>query len=297
MSESVNYSHLSSASDLNLKDYITLLKPKVMTLVVFTGVAGMICAPGFYDSHPFLIIMSVIALTLGSGAAGAINMWYDSDIDKVMKRTQSRPVPQGRIQRQDALTFGVFVSVASVLLMGLASNWLAAGILAFANFFYSVIYTMWLKRRTPQNIVIGGAAGAFPPLIGWAAVTGGVDIYPIIMFAIIFLWTPPHFWALALFSDTDYEKAGVPMLPVVAGRKATQVQMLIYTLLLLPVCLSPWILGYAGNLYATGALILNILFILSCIRVFFDEKNTSAVRMFGYSIFYLFALFLLIIVN
>lgn len=297
MSESVNYSHLSTASDLNLKDYITLLKPKVMTLVVFTGVASMISAPGFYDSHPFLIIMSVIALTLGSGAAGAINMWYDSDIDKVMKRTQSRPVPQGRIQRQDALTFGVFVSVASVLLMGLASNWVAAGILAFANFFYSVIYTMWLKRRTPQNIVIGGAAGAFPPLIGWAAVTGSVDIYPMIMFAIIFLWTPPHFWALALFSDTDYEKAGVPMLPVVAGRKATQVQMLIYTLLLLPVCLLPWILGYASNLYATGAVILNTLFILSSIRVFFDEKNTSAVRMFGYSIFYLFALFLLIILN
>ncbi len=283
--------------DLNIKDYIQLLKPRVMTLVVFTGFVGMWLAPGFSDTHPVLAFLSIFALALGAGAAGGINMWYDADIDSVMKRTQNRPIPSGRVDKDSALLFSVMCSVTAVLLLGLSSNWLAAGILAFANVFYSVFYTMILKRRTPQNIVIGGAAGAFPPLIGWTAITGSVDIYPLIMFAVIFFWTPPHFWALSLYASDDYERAKVPMLPNVAGKLATKIQMLLYTLLLLPLCLSPYFLGFTGIVYTAGAAILNGLFILSAIKVLNDGTDKHAKRMFAYSIFYLFALFILMMVG
>jgi protoheme IX farnesyltransferase len=280
------------ASEATVADYFALLKPKVMSLVVFTGFAGMVIAPDFSNLHPFLAAMAMLALALGAGAAGAINMWYDRDIDAVMKRTKDRPLPTGKIDPAEALSFGIVMSLASFLLMGLALNWTAAGILAFANLFYVVVYTMWLKRSTPQNIVIGGAAGAFPPMIGWAAVTGDVTLYPIILFAIIFFWTPPHFWALSLFANEDYKRANIPMLSVVAGERATKIQMLIYTLILIPVTLAPTFLGLASVTYAAVAGVLGAAFLLSCIRVMTNKDLKHAKIMFGYSVFYLFALFL-----
>jgi len=239
----------------------------------------------------------MLCLAVGAGAAGAINMWYDRDIDAIMNRTKTRPIPMGKIIPDEAVSFGIVLSIASVVLMGVALNWLAAGILAFANLFYVLIYTMWLKRSTPQNIVIGGAAGAFPPMIGWAAVTGDIQLYPIILFAIIFIWTPPHFWALSLFANTDYKAANIPMMSVVKGEASTKKQMLIYSIALLPIAMSPYILGYASLAYGVASALLSLLFVYSAILVFKD-KNLNATNfknarlMFGYSVFYLFAIFL-----
>ncbi len=284
-------------TDVKIADYFALLKPKVMSLVVFSGFAGMWVAPGFHQMHPFLALVAISAIAVGAGAAGAINMWYDRDIDAIMRRTSDRPIPAGRVPAHEALTLGVMLSIGSVLTMGLACGWLAAGLLAFANLFYVFVYTVWLKRTTPQNIVIGGAAGAFPPMIGWAAVTHDVTLYPVILFLIIFFWTPPHFWALSLFASDDYRRAGIPMLPVVAGVRTTKIQMLAYTLLLFPITLSPWFLGYASLRYGMLAAVLSGFFIFTAIRVLQTEDLRSAKLMFGYSVFYLFALFLAIMIG
>jgi len=278
--------------EARVSDFFALLKPRVMSLVVFSGFAGMWVAPGFSDLHPFLAIVAIVCLAIGAGASGAVNMWYDRDIDAVMKRTKNRPIPQGRVAPEDALVFAGILTLASVMLMGLALNWVAAGLLAFASFFYIVIYTMWLKRSTPQNIVIGGAAGAFPPMIGWVAVTGEVSLYPIILFTIIFFWTPPHFWALSLFSNEDYKRAKIPMLNVVAGDRVTKIQMLIYTAILLLLSISPYFLGFASGAYALASGLLSGLFLLSAVRVMMSDEMKPAKVMFGYSVFYLFAVFL-----
>ena len=270
-------------------DYLALLKPRVMSLVVFTGFAGLVAAPG--TLHPLLAAVAVLCIAIGAGAAGAINMWYDRDIDAVMQRTCRRPIPAGRVAPAEALAFGVTLSLFSVMLMGLAVNWVAAALLALANGFYVFVYTVWLKRRTPQNIVIGGAAGAFPPMIGWAAVTGAVSLESIALFSIIFIWTPPHFWALALYREGDYAKAGVPMLPVVAGKEETRRHILFYTALLVPISLAPVILGMAGAIYGTVAVVMGGYFLWLAIRLLRTRDDASARRMFGFSILYLFSLF------
>jgi len=285
----------SQAPVAGVGDYIEILKPRVMSLVVFTGLVGLVVAPGHL--HPVLAVIAVLCIAVGAGAAGAINMWYDRDIDAVMRRTAARPLPSGRMMPGEALGFGVVLGVGSVLVMALAVNWIAAGLLALTIAFYVFVYTIWLKRRTPQNIVIGGAAGAFPPMIGWAAVTGDVGWGAIALFAIIFLWTPPHFWALALYRADDYAKAGVPMLPVVAGLRETKRQMLLYTLVLCPASLMPWALGIAGPVFGAGALVLSLLFIASAIRVWRDESDRSARRMFGFSLLYLVLIFALLLVD
>ncbi|MDE1153913.1 MAG: heme o synthase [Micavibrio sp.] len=291
---------VQTGAEARIGDFIELLKPRVMTLVVFTGVAGMVAAPvhigfGAGALHPFLALVAVFCIAVGAGAAGAINMWYESDLDAVMARTKNRPLPQGRIEPADALGFGVVLSILSVGLMGLALNWTAAFLLAFANFFYVVIYTIWLKRITPQNIVIGGAAGAFPPMIGWAASTGQVSIESILLFTLIFLWTPPHFWALALYRNDDYKKAGVPMMPVVAGEASTKKQMMFYTLLMTPFVLAPYFMHMANMYYLIAAAALQGFFILSCFRVCREKGSYRYAKlMFGYSIFYLFGLFTLL---
>ncbi len=276
-------------------DYFALLKPRVMSLVVFTGYAGLAVAPG--DLHPLLALVAVLCIAVGAGAAGAINMWYDRDIDAIMERTRARPIPAGRVAADEALAFGVVLSLFSVMLMGLAVNWTAAALLALANGFYVFIYTVWLKRRTPQNIVIGGAAGAFPPMIGWAAVTGTVSLESIVLFLIIFMWTPPHFWALALYREGDYAKAGVPMLPVVAGKTATRRHLLIYTLLLFPLALVPSFIGIAGLLYGVVATALGGLFVAMALKLQMERTDRLARLLFGFSILYLFALFALMIVD
>ncbi len=280
-----------------VSDYFALLKPRVMSLVVFTGLAGLWIAPGFSEMHPVLAVISMLCLAVNAGAAGAINMWYDRDIDKIMNRTRGRPIPMGRVDADEALTFGLVLTALSVLLMGVALNWVAAGILAFANFFYVVIYTMWLKRSTPQNIVIGGAAGAFPPMVGWAAVTGDITWAPIVLFAIIFFWTPPHFWALSLFANADYKRANIPMMPVVAGIRSTKIQMLVYTLILLPITLMPYVMGYVGALYGVAALCLGAFFVLCAVKVLMSDNLKYARLMFSYSIFYLFALFFVLMIG
>lgn len=283
-------------SEAQVSDFFVLLKPRVMTLVVFSGFAGMVVAPGFSALHPFLALAAMLCLAVGAGASGAVNMWYDRDIDAVMTRTKDRPIPQGRIAPEEALAFAVVLTLGSVMMMGLALNWVAAGLLGFASFFYVVIYTMWLKRSTPQNIVIGGAAGAFPPMIGWAAVTGDISLYPVILFAMIFFWTPPHFWALSLFANEDYKRADIPMMTVTHGARHTKIQMLLYTLALLPLCLTPYFLGFASLAYAIVAGVLNVLFIISAIQVLRSDDLKPAKVMFGYSVFYLFALFLAVMV-
>jgi len=279
------------ARNASLGDYFALLKPKVMSLVVFSGFVGLWVAPERSDLHPYVILVAIMSLALGSGASGAFNMWIERDTDAKMNRTKNRPLPKGIMSPDNALGFAIFATLVSIMMMGLAANWLAAGVMAFASFFYVVIYTIWLKPRTPQNIVIGGAAGAFPPIIGWAAVTGDVTLYPIILFAIIFMWTPPHFWALALFANEDYKRANIPMMPVVKGEKHTKIQMLIYTILLFPLTLAPWLMGYAGLVYGASAILLSGLFVLSAIKTLRDQTHKSAKQMFGYSVFYLFALF------
>ena len=276
-----------------VRDYIDLLKPRVMTLVVFTGWIGLVIAP--VHVHPFKAALAVLAIALGSGAAGAINMWYERDLDALMARTRNRPLPAGRVAPDDALGLGVLLSIFSVLLMAVATNFVAAALLAAAILFYVFVYTIWLKRRTPQNIVIGGAAGAFPPMIGWAAATGDVSAVGIALFLLVFLWTPPHFWALALYRSEDYRRAGVPMMPVVAGPRETKRLMVIYTLLLLPVALAPTLLGAVGWVYGAVALALSLGFIGHAIAVWRtadDETAFGAARkMFRYSLIYLAVLF------
>jgi heme o synthase len=276
------------------RDYFALTKPRVMSLVVFTGLCGLLAAPGAI--HPVLGFAAVLCIALGAGGAGALNMWWEADLDAKMKRTAKRPLPQGRLRPTDARDFGIALSAASVGVMGLAVHWLAAAILAVSILYYAVIYTIWLKPRTPQNIVIGGGAGAFPPLIGWVAVTGEITMMPVLLFAIIFLWTPPHFWALALFVKSDYAKAGIPMLPVVAGEAATRRQILIYSLVLLPVALAPWWIGGTGAVYGLAALALSALFVALALPVAFrraaeEDRMKPEKRLFSYSILYLFALF------
>ena len=277
-----------------VSDYIALLKPRVMSLVVFTGLIGMMMAPGRID--PVIGFTAILCIAVAAGASGAINMWFDADIDAIMSRTRRRPIPAGRIERGEALAFGGTLAVIAVLLLELATNMVAAGLLALSILYYVFIYTMWLKRRTPQNIVIGGAAGAFPPMIGWAAVTGGIDLGGILLFTIIFMWTPPHFWALSLFKRGDYEAARVPMLPVVAGEKATRVQILLYTLALFPITLLPAVIGMTGMIYNLGALVLGGVFIYWAVRVYCagEDDYGPAKRMFAYSILYLFLLFALL---
>ncbi len=279
-------------------DWFALLKPRVITLVVFTGFIGLLVAPGHL--HPVLAVTAVLCIAVAAGAAGAINMWWDRDIDAIMRRTAKRPIPDGRIEAGSALGFGVVLAVASVILMGLATNWFAASVLAVSILFYVFIYTMWLKRRTPQNIVIGGAAGAFPPVIGWAAVTGGLDVMPLLLFAIVFFWTPPHFWALSLYASGDYERAGVPMLPVVQGARVTRQHMMLYTVVLVVVSLLPWVLGYAGPVYGVSAVGLGVWFLLAAWGVLRDKQDVAGVSLtkdapakwaFRVSLVYLFALF------
>ena len=237
-------------------DFFSLLKPRVMSLVVFTAIAGLLAAPG--NVHPFVAFVSILFIALGGGASGALNMWYDADIDRIMSRTKSRPVPAGKISANDAKYFGIALSTISVVMLGLASNWLAAFLLAFTIFFYVIVYTIWLKRTTPQNIVIGGAAGAFPPIIGWAVVTGNIGFESILMFALIFVWTPPHFWSLALFMKNDYDFAKVPMLTVTNGRRSTRKHIFIYSLILAFVALSIGLSSLSGPIYLLVALVLNI---------------------------------------
>lgn len=282
-------------SSSTVRDFVALLKPGVMSLVVFTGLAGMVVAPGHINGFQQLLTLACISLASGAGAA--INMWYDRDIDAVMARTVARPVPAGRVAPDDALALGLFLSALSVMLMGLALNWVAAGILAFAIFFYAVVYTMWLKRSTPQNIVIGGAAGAFPPMIGWAAVTGDVSLTAILLFAIIFLWTPPHFWALALYRNGDYAKAGIPMMPVVAGSAHTKKLMVIYTILLVACTMSLPLLGLAGWVYGGVAAVLGLKFLYDVMRVFTSEGDVWPRKTFKFSILYLFGLFTALMVD
>ncbi len=280
-------------SEADARDYFALLKPRVMSLVVFTAFAGLVLAPGHLN--PVLAIISILCIAVGAGASGALNMWYDADIDAVMTRTAKRPIPAGRIQPREALAFGLTLSAFSVVILGLAVNWFAAGLLAFTIFFYAVVYTMWLKRSTPQNIVIGGAAGAFPPMLGWACVTGGVSLDSVILFMITFMWTPPHFWALALFKMRDYGSVGIPMMPNVAGQRSTKIQMVVYSLLMAVVAVAPTFTGLASIGYGIFAGILSAIFIYYSILVLRmpedDEKMLPAKKLFFYSIFYLFAVF------
>ena len=281
------------------EDYWHLLKPRVMRLVVFTALVGMLLAPGPID--PVLGFIAIACIAIGAGASGALNMWYDADIDAVMTRTQSRPIPAGKVTAEQALMFGMVLSVLSVGTLGLLVDPLAGALLAFTIFFYAVIYTMWLKRSTPQNIVIGGAAGAFPPVIGWACVTGSVSLESIVLFAIIFVWTPPHFWALALFKQGDYGAANVPMLPNVAGAEATRLQIVIYSIVLAPLGVLPYVMGYATPVYGIIAALLGAIFLYLAIAIKRsagrDEALRSEKRLFAFSIFYLFALFAILLVE
>jgi len=280
-------------SEATAGDYVALLKPRVMSLVVFTAFVGMVAAPS--EIHPLLAAIGILSIAVGAGASGALNMWYDADIDAVMSRTAKRPVPTGRVTPGEALAFGLVLAFLSVMTLGLMANWLAASLLAFTIFFYAVIYTMWLKRTTPQNIVIGGAAGALPPVIGWAAVTGGVSLESIVLFLIIFLWTPPHFWALALFKSGDYERAGIPMMPNVAGAASTRRQILAYSVLLAIAGVLPTVLGFASLPYGVAAAALGGGFVWYSWRVLAAGGRDPAMRaekaLFGYSLLYLFAVF------
>src|SRR2546421_7096295 len=274
-------------------DYVALLKPRVMSLVVFTALVGLLVAPGHV--HPVIAFAALLCIAIGAGASGALNMWYDADIDAIMPRTARRPIPAGRVQPGEALAFGATLAVFSVAVLGVLVSWFAAALLAFTIFFYVFVYTMWLKRTTPQNIVIGGAAGAFPPMIGWAAVTGDISIAPVLMFLIIFFWTPPHFWALSLLKCDDYARAGIPMLPVVAGPDETRKQILIYSLVLAPVGLSPTLFGFAGLAYGAVALACGAAMIALAWRVYRERTGPAAAsaakRLFAFSLLYVFVLF------
>ncbi len=276
-------------------DYAVILKPRVMSLVVFTGLVGLILAPGTVSLH--VGVIAILCIALGAGASGAINMWYDRDIDCTMRRTMNRPIPAGRMPASQALAVGIVLSVGSVLMMALEVNPIASALLALTILYYVFIYTMWLKRRTPQNIVIGGVSGALPPVIGWASVTGDVGLGALALFMIILLWTPPHSWALALFSKGDYERAGVPMLPVVAGVRATKIQIVAYTLLMVPASLLPWILGMSGVVYGAAAGILGAVFFWFTWRLWQDRDDKAARPLFAYSILYLFLIFVFLLVD
>jgi protoheme IX farnesyltransferase len=288
----------AGVSDADWRDWIKLLKPRVVSLVVFTGAMGLAIAPGHI--HPVLAFTAILCIAVAAGAAGCLNMWWERDIDALMRRTMRRPIPAGRIDAADALGFGVTLAVASVLVMALAVNVPAAIILAISIFFYVFVYTIWLKRRTPQNIVIGGAAGAFPPVIGWAAVTGGIDVMPVLLFLLVFFWTPPHFWSLSLYACKDYDRAGVPMLPVVAGARTTRRHILFYTVLMSAVAVLPWALGYAGRVYGVTACAASLVFCVLAWRVVVDRQDAAgrsltgdapARRTFRYSLLYMALLF------
>jgi len=289
-------------AEAEFSDYIALLKPRVMSLVVFTAFVGLIVAPG--TLHPLVAFCAVLFIAIGGGASGALNMWYDADIDAVMKRTRNRPIPAGRIEGREALAMGLALSGLAVMMLGLATNWFAAGVLAFTIFFYGVVYTIWLKRSTPQNIVIGGAAGAFPPMIGWACVTGGISVESLLMFALVFFWTPPHFWALALFMKEDYHKAGVPMLTVTHGRQVTRRHIFGYTLVLAPFALWLGLTSIGGPVYLAVALVLNALFIWRGWQVMqrsdaesYADHHKAEKAFFKLSLYYLFAHFMALLVQ
>ncbi|HRK18252.1 MAG TPA: heme o synthase [Hyphomicrobiaceae bacterium] len=280
-------------------DYIALLKPRVMSLVVFTALVGMVAAPG--QVHPVIAAIALVCIAIGAGASGALNMWYDADIDARMARTAARPIPRGRVTADEALVFGTVLSFFSVATLGVLVNWVAAGLLAFTIAFYVFVYTIWLKRRTPQNIVIGGAAGAFPPMVGWAAMTGSVSLESVVLFAMIFFWTPPHFWALALYRARDYERVGVPMLPVVSGTRETRRQILLYSFLLVPIAVIPAFIGLGGKAYAAISVVLGARFLHLAWRVYRSddgrEGDATARKLFGFSILYLFLLFAVLLVE
>jgi heme o synthase len=278
------------------RDFWALTKPRVMSLVVFTALCGLLAAPG--NIHPVIGFTAILCIALGAGACGALNQWYEADVDAKMARTSKRPLPAGRMDREAALHFGIGLAAFSVGIMGVAVNWISAGLLAFSIFFYAVVYTIWLKPNTPQNIVIGGAAGAFPPVIGWAAVTGDVTLVPILLFSIIFLWTPPHFWALALFMKTDYGAAGIPMLPNVSGQRVTRNQIFAYSFPMAAVAIAPFLLGESGWLYGVTAALLNLVFLALAFKVWRNEANEAKdmkpeKQLFAFSILYLFLLFAL----
>ena len=282
------------------RDFVALTKPRVMSLVVFSGLCGLLVAP----VHLPLVLgfTAILCVALAAGACGALNQWYEAELDGKMRRTAKRPLPAGRMERQSALHFGIGLGAFSVLLMGLATNWFAAALLAVSILFYVIVYTVWLKPRTAQNIVIGGAAGAFPPLIGWVAATGHFDTLPLLLFAIIFLWTPPHFWALSLFVRSDYAAAGIPMLPVVAGVQSTRRQIFVYSLPMAAAAVAPWWLGLTGPVYGASAAILNIVFLVLAGRVAAnratDPKSMDAEKhLFAFSVFYLFALFTVLVAD
>ena len=282
------------------RDFFALTKPRVMSLVIFTGLCGLLAAPG--SIHPVIGFTAILCIALGAGGAAALNQWWEADIDAGMKRTSKRPLPAGRMSRKDARDFGILISGFSVLIMAMGVNYLAAAILLLSIIYYAVVYTIWLKSRTPQNIVIGGGAGAFPPMIGWIAVTGDVTLMPILLFAIIFFWTPPHFWALALFVQSDYAKVGIPMMPVVKGERSTRRQILAYSILLVPIAASPWFIGGTGAFYGVTAILLSLIFLLMSIPVALrtageGDKMSLEKRLFAFSIFYLFALFAALVVD
>ena len=282
-----------AATGGGIGDFVALMKPRVMSLVVFTAFTGLVIAPS--GIHPALAVIALVCIAVGAGASGALNMWYDADIDACMQRTASRPIPRGLVTADEALTFGVVLAIGSVITLGVLINWVAAALLALTIGFYLFVYTMWLKRRTPQNIVIGGAAGAFPPMIGWAAATGSVSLEGIVLFLIIFMWTPPHFWALALYRSRDYERAGVPMLPVVAGPDETRKQIVIYAALLVPLALVPSFMGFGGPLYTLTSIMLGAFFLALALNVYRVREgragDRAAKQLFAFSIFYLFGLF------
>jgi heme o synthase len=286
-------------SEATAGDYIALMKPRVMALVVFTALVGLMLAP--VHVHPVIGFTALLAIAVGAGAAGVLNMWYDADIDAIMSRTSGRPIPRGKVTPGEALGFGMTLATGAIVVLGLLVNWLAAAMLAFTIVFYVVIYTMWLKRWTPQNIVIGGAAGAFPPMIGWTAATGGLSFEPIVLFLIIFFWTPPHFWALSLVRVDDYARARVPMLPVVAGLEETRRQILLYSLVLVPLGAAPWFLGYADAIYGVVALVAGLTMVALAWRVRRERQgeraDTAAKQLFGFSILYLFLLFAVLLVE
>ena len=288
---------LAEPSLADARDYLALMKPRVMSLVVFTALVGLAVAPG--PINPMIGFTALLCIAVGAGAAGALNMWYDADIDARMTRTARRPVPMGRVQPGEALAFGLTLAGFSVVVLGLLVNVLAAALLAFTIFFYIVIYSMWLKRSTSQNIVIGGAAGAFPPMIGWAAVTGSLSLEPVLLFLIIFFWTPPHFWALALYRTEDYARAGIPMLPVVKGDANTRLQILLHTLILVPLGLAPWLAGYAGLLYGVIAAVTGAIMLVLAVQVYFERRpeERACRQLFAFSILYLFLLFAVLLVE
>jgi protoheme IX farnesyltransferase len=282
----------------SVRDYLALMKPRVMSLVVFTALVGLLLAPGHL--HPVIGFTALLCIAVGAGAAGALNMWYDADIDALMLRTARRPIPRGRVLPGEALAFGLTLAAGSTIVLGLLVNAAAAALLAFTIFFYVVIYTMWLKRTTPHNIVIGGAAGALPPLIGWVAASASIGLEPVLLFLIIFFWTPPHFWALSLYRTSEYARAGIPMLPVVSGRAETQRQILMYTLVLVPVAVGPWLLGFAGTLYGAFAITSGAMMLVLALRVSTApaaDAEAAAKRLFAFSILYLFLLFVVLLVE